>query len=102
MKEKLIDQAEQLGFSSRMFQCMEEMGELTQAFCKLIRVGNGDKTCKTKREDLIPNISEEIADVEICTEQIKYLLGIEKEVDEWKEKKIKRTDERLKGNNFFD
>lgn len=40
-------------------------------------------------------IAEEMADVEICIEQLKYLLGNEREVRERKLYKLDRTEQRL-------
>lgn len=40
-------------------------------------------------------VAEEIADVEICLEQLKYLLRNKGQVERRKKQKIKRTQERL-------
>ena len=57
---------------------IEEMAELTQAFCKQ----NRGKTS---------NIVEEMADVSLVLEQLIYLLGCSKEIQEIKKEKIERT-----------
>lgn len=90
-------QAEQFTLENRMVQCTEEMAELTQAFCKYQRIKSKDKTCKTKEPTVMYSITEEIADVEICLEQIKYLLGDEKQnqIEQIKQEKYKRTERRL-------
>ena len=46
---------------------IEEMSELTKELCKWFRKGS-------LHPELIDNIKEEIADVTICLDQIKYLL----------------------------
>lgn len=40
-------------------------------------------------------IAEEIADIEICMEQLKYLLGNKEKIEQIKEEKIHRTEQRL-------
>jgi len=63
-----------------MIKACEECAELTQALSKYIR----GKWHQDK-------ISEEIADVEICLEQLKALFGNEVDVNEAKQDKIRRT-----------
>lgn len=64
---------------------IEEMAELTKEICKL-------KRNKLDRNHII----EEIADVEIMLEQLKYMLHVEDcEIDNYKEIKINRLKERL-------
>lgn len=80
-------------------QTMEECAELIKALNKYRRfdlnVGIPVAERHT-RVKLIQEITEEIADVEICLEQIKYILGIrESEIDSWKEYKILRTHSRI-------
>lgn len=91
----IIEQAEQFGLENRMIQCTEEAGELIQALCKYQRIQQGDKTCQTDMIHAEYMIAEEMADVEICIEQLKYLLGNEMEVRERKLYKLDRTEQRL-------
>ena len=91
----IIEQAEQFGLENRMIQCTEEAGELIQALCKYQRIQQGDKTCQTDMIHAEYMIAEEMADVELLLEQIKYLLGNEKEVRERKLYKLDRTEQRL-------
>lgn len=93
----LKEQAEHFGIENRMLQCTEELSELIQALSKYRRVEQGDKTCMLIKKDVVHMVAEEIADVEICLEQIKYLLCNKEQVERIKEQKIKRTQERLKG-----
>lgn len=88
-------QAEQFGIENRLLQCTEECGELIQALSKYQRVLQGDKTCQTDMIHAEYMIAEEMADVEICIEQLKYLLGNEREVRERKLYKFDRTEQRL-------
>lgn len=94
---KQDEQAEYFGIENRMLQCTEELSELIQALSKYRRVEQNDKTCMLTKEDTECMVAEEIADVEICLEQIKYLLCNKEQVERIKKQKIKRTQERLKG-----
>lgn len=89
------EQAEQFGLENRMLQCTEEAGELIQALSKYRRIQQGDKTCRTDMCHAEYMIAEEMADLEICIEQLKYLLGNEREVIERKLYKLDRTEQRL-------
>lgn len=95
MRSELRAQAERFGANNRMLQTIEEMGELIQAICKYQRIETGDRTCNKQQFDVSYNIAEEIADVEICLEQLKYLMYNSHLVDIIKAQKIKRTKERL-------
>lgn len=88
-------QAEQFGIENRLLQCTEECGELIQALSKYQRILQGDKTCQTDMCHAEYMIADEIADVELMLEQIKYLLGNEMEVRERKIYKLDRTEQRL-------
>lgn len=88
-------QAEQFGIENRLLQCTEECGELIQALCKYQRIQQGDKTCQTDMIHAEYMIAEEMADIELLLEQIKYLLGNEMEVRERKLYKLDRTEQRL-------
>ena len=81
-----------------MLQCTEELSELIQALSKESRrVEQGDKTCMLIKKDVEHMVAEEIADVEICIEQLKHLLCNKEQVERIKKQKIKRTWNRLKG-----
>lgn len=76
------------GYDSQSRQLIEEMAELTQAINKHWR------SFLSKYTEI--KLIEEIADVEICIEQIKYILQCEEEVNRIAEIKIKRQFERIK------
>lgn len=88
-------QAEQFGIENRLLQCTEECGELIQALSKYQRILQGDKTCQTDMIHAEYMIAEEMADIEICIEQLKYLLGNSKQIEQIKEEKIHRTELRI-------
>lgn len=98
----LKDIADFYGTEPQAHQLVEEMAELTQALNKLwrkTRLQNvnpvSDEAC-----DLVLHVAEEIADVRICLEQVEYLLGVEEQTQEWREKKIKRQQDRLRQQGY--
>lgn len=98
---KLIKQiAEHYGYEPQSRQLIEEMAELIQALNKMWRYSRPkDKKANPVNSDfttVINNVFEEIADVEICLQQVKLLLDCEKEVEAYKEQKINRQIERIK------
>ncbi len=66
---------------------IEEVGELFQALSKKRRGFEG------------ANIAEEIADVEIILEQLKYIHKCHAEVDYWRDKKLMRLCGRIEARN---
>lgn len=93
MQDELVKIAEHYGYESQSRQLIEEMAELIQAINKRWRV-------KSEVQQAIEtyHITEEIADVEICLEQMKWLLDCQDAVEYFKEEKIKRQLERIKNN----
>lgn len=90
-----IKNAEHYGYEAQSNQLVEECAELIQAVSKYRRAA-----AKGEDEKLITmgNLIEEIADVEIMLEQIKYLLKIpEEDLLAYKQFKINRTKERIEG-----
>lgn len=86
---KMKRNADLLGLDTVMHQSIEECGELIQAICKYARAnGQYQKTTVTPSQAL-DELTEEIADVEICVKQLKYLLGINTSM--LKEFKLERT-----------
>lgn len=99
MRKKLRTIADHYGYEAQSRQLIEEMAELTQAINKLWRIDS--KNCEKTNIDHIEayrHIVEEIADVEICLEQIKWLLNIDECIlGEWKTMKIERSIARMSG-----
>ena len=90
-----IKNAEHYGYEAQSNQLVEECAELIQAVSKYRRA-----VAKGEDEKLIAlgNLIEEIADVEIMLEQIKYLLKIpEEDLIAYKQFKVNRTKERIEG-----
>ena len=90
--EAIVKIADTYGYDAQSRQLIEEMAELTQAINKAWRMGNDfDNLLVQKR-----NIKEEIADVYIMLEQMKYLLNIyEDDIETIINSKILRQLERI-------
>ena len=75
------------GEISQMIKATEEMGELIRAISRVIlQQGESDVQIES-------NYNEEIADVAIMLEQLKYTRHYKQElVDFWKEEKLKRLE----------
>ena len=86
-REKLICKkaVDSYGEISQMIKATEEMGELIRAISRVIlHQGESD-------EQMESHYNEEIADVAIMLEQLKYTRHYKQElVDYWKEEKLKR------------
>lgn len=80
------------GIQRQCIVAMEECSELQKAISKALRYEQGDRfVADNQRENLI----EEIADVLICIDQLKFMFSIEQsEIEEMIESKEKRTLER--------
>jgi endonuclease III-like uncharacterized protein len=79
-----------------MTKTVEELSELSQALCKsLIRLDSTSNSSLQNNLKQVDNIFEEMADVEIMLAQCKLMFCCDKEVEEWKDKKITRLAERL-------
>ena len=81
--ERIIDH---YGEKAQMIVAIEEMAELTKALTKDMR-GSINKD----------HVTEEMADVYICLEQLKIIHGISEEsLSMWKKWKLERTEQKLK------
>lgn len=72
------------GVDAQLTVAIEELSELIK------------EICKDKRGFGVPKrIAEEVADVEIMCEQLRFIYGFDDVVDEWKDYKLKRLEKRL-------
>ena len=95
MKRIIAYHANFYGTYNRKNQLIEEMSELTQALCKHQRL-MCDRTFNMSQTEVYKNILEEIADVEICLDEIKHCLSIDKDdIRSMKEYKLRRTDGKI-------
>lgn len=84
MKSDIEKIAQYYGYDNQSMQLIEEMAELTQAINHLRRIDNYEDVRSRQA------VFEEIADVEIMLEQIKYLLNCHDEVESMKKYKVNR------------
>ena len=91
MQERIEIIADHYGYDSQSRQLIEEMSELTVAINKLWRINQTEAgKDPIRRLPCVIAIFEEMADVELMIQQIKYLMDCEIDVEEIKERKIKR------------
>ena len=99
MQDKLKIIAEHYGIENQSIQLTEEMAELTIALNKYRRSSKVEHQTISESIDeqfIIEQIIEEICDVEIVLEQIKYLLNHSSDdLAVWKQRKIERQLERI-------
>lgn len=73
------------GLDAQLTVVIEELSELLKEVCKVKRgMAHTD------------HLAEEIADVEIMCEQLRYIFDLDFAVDAWKKAKLLRLAERLK------
>lgn len=86
MNEELYRLAlDKFGVNTQLTVAIEELSELIKEICKMNRnIGHTD------------HLAEEIADVEIMCEQLRYIYNIDFDVDDWKKYKLNRLANRLK------
>lgn len=98
ISEMNLETAKYYGYEAQSNQLVEECAELIQAVNKYRRVetGLGQPVAEDKKAIARDNLVEEIADVELMLEQVKYLLQIpEEEILAVKTFKVNRTRERM-------
>ena len=82
--------AEHYGLVKQSTKAIEEMAELTKAICKI----RENPALDSRNEQYMNDVVEEIADVCIMAEQLRYLYG-EHEVDKMIDFKLDRQLERI-------
>jgi len=88
---------EKWGTDSQIVVAIEEFAEVIHALCKMQRVGINDASSEAKKERLnrtLDDLQGEIADAELCIQQLKIIFG-EDEIEQKRQKKIKRLRARL-------
>lgn len=96
MTEEIRKIAKHYGLNSQSNQLIEECAELIQAVSKFRRALEHKNFSVDKSLIALENLIEEIADVEIMLEQIKYLVNIpEEDIQAQKIYKINRTKEKI-------
>ena len=85
--------ADHYGPSIQLLQCASELNELGAEVTRLRLAKDTGNSLKALA--ILPNLVEELADVEIMCEQIKYLFAFDKAVEAAREYKINRQLERM-------
>lgn len=97
MTEKYLEEIRsKLKTDDVVIQLTEECCELSQALMKYLRLYSANPP-KADEYDVLNNIREEIADVELALEQLPSDLNNREAVNTWKEYKIERWVKRLNG-----
>ena len=89
------NQADLFGLENRLQQTEEECAELIQSICKYKRMLQKDKTLRMPNAVVEYKLAEEIADVELCLIELKYLLQNNKQVEEIIKDKLDRTEKEM-------
>lgn len=96
MNGQLQKIADHYGEDAQSLQLAEECAELIQAIIKFRRAKGLGQTTVVDYKAALANLIEEIADVELMIEQVKYLLDIPAlELAKLKLGKIQRTIDRM-------
>ena len=88
---------ETFGVDIQQIVAMEELGELIQAISKIARWECSQSEDLETLSEYIDNLAEEIADVEIMLEQLKYIHNCPIEVELWKAKKLDKLKSMVEG-----
>ena len=87
---------EKIGKPAMLEQTAEECVELAHACLKLARYYRGENKVYGKtEEELLDNLAEEMADVDICFNEMLMGVGLFKRYDNWHIKKGYRLQKRL-------
>ena len=94
--EKNIKIIEHYGVKAQIPVWIEEMSELTKALCKWSRIYN--KLEGDIDSNLLNSLKEEIADVIVCIDQLRYMIQYdEQELMEQYKNKVERQLKRIEG-----
>ena len=62
----------EIGLPATLEQCAEECNELAKACLKMARKLRGENPTPLSIDEIVANLAEEIADVEVCIDEILY------------------------------
>ena len=95
-KERVHAQTQQMYSEAIVINAIEEMAELIQALCKVMRLMIGDKTLRKTEKEVSAMVDEEIADTEIVLHRLVDIMGYQgqrmEKVKQIIEHKIDRID----------
>lgn len=91
----MIEQSKQntrkLGKDALLWQIQEECAELIQAVAKYNRCRGIGQITEVFKQEAEQNLVKELADVEICLEQVKFLLNLDKDVKQVKQEALDKV-----------
>ena len=96
MTEQSKQNARKLGKDVLLWQTQEECAELIQAIAKYNRCRGIGQTTKVSKQEVEQNLVKELADVEICLEQVKFILNLDKDVKQTKQKVLNKVSSQTK------
>ena len=86
----------EIGLPATLEQCAEECNELAQACLKMARKLRGDNPTPKSIDEIVANLTEEIADVEVCIDEILYSKIVSDDsIDTVKKSKTRRWRQRV-------
>ena len=106
MDKRIVEIADHYGYDAQSRQLIEEMSELTGAvnkfWRKVLKCGSVEFTSDEAFRDRaaatreMNDLIQEFADVEVCMEQMRYMLDADEAIEAAKEDKIRRQMYRMK------
>lgn len=91
MTEQSKQNARKLGKDVLLWQTQEECAELIQAVAKYNRCRGIGQSTKVSKQGAEQNLIKELADVEICLEQVKFLLNFDIDVKQAKQEALNKV-----------
>ena len=86
----------EIGLPATLEQCAEECNELAQSCLKMARKLRGDNPTPKTIDEIVIELAEEIADVEVCIEEILHAEVVsENDISEVKNSKRERWRKRI-------
>lgn len=90
----------EIGLPATLEQCAEECNELAQVCLKLARKLRNENPTPKSIDDIIINLTEEMADVQVCIDEILHTEVVtEEKISDVKKSKQHRWRERIKEKN---
>lgn len=96
MTEQSKRNARKLGKDVLLWQTQEECAELIQAIAKYNRCRGIGQITKVSKQEAEQNLVKELADVEICLEQVKFILNLDKDVKQTKQETLNKVSSQTK------
>lgn len=91
MTEQSKQNTRKFGKDILLWQMQEECAELIQAVAKYNRCRGIGQITEVSKQKAEQNLVKELADVEICLEQVKFLLNLDKDVKQAKQEALDKA-----------